>query len=120
VKFTGQTNAWIGIGDGWPALSFSLPQSVGCPISRSFFARCGIPRTSTLFSELRKTHVERCGIPHLAKNERDTPNFLHAAPDMTACAAFIKESHMDFANAHKLHSKSRIWGTPRFVEGKDR
>jgi hypothetical protein len=24
-----------------------------------------------LFSDLSKTHVERCGIPHLAKNERD-------------------------------------------------
>jgi hypothetical protein len=24
-----------------------------------------------LFSDLGKRHVERCGIPHLAKNERD-------------------------------------------------
>jgi hypothetical protein len=24
-----------------------------------------------LFSNLRKRHVDRCGIPHLAKNERD-------------------------------------------------
>jgi hypothetical protein len=24
-----------------------------------------------LFSDLRQRHVERCGIPHLAKNERD-------------------------------------------------
>jgi hypothetical protein len=62
--------------------------------------------------------VEVRGIPHLAKNERDTPNFLHAAPDMTACAAFIKESRMDFAGAYKLHRKSGIWGTPRFLEGR--
>jgi hypothetical protein len=26
------------------------------------------------------------GIPHLAKNERDTPNFLHEALDKAACA----------------------------------
>jgi hypothetical protein len=34
------------------------------------------------------------------------PDFLYAAPDMTACAAFIKESRMRFANATKLHRKS--------------
>jgi hypothetical protein len=28
------------------------------------------------------------------------PDFLHAAPD--ACAAFIKESRMNFANANQL------------------
>jgi hypothetical protein len=27
------------------------------------------------------------GIPHLAKNERDAPNFLYAALDRTTCAA---------------------------------
>ena len=30
----------------------------------------------------------RC-IPHLAKNERDAPNFLYAALDRTACAPFF-------------------------------
>jgi hypothetical protein len=45
------------------------------------------------------------------KNQRDTPNFLHAALDMTACAAFIKESRMKFASAYKLHRKSEISGT---------
>jgi hypothetical protein len=35
-----------------------------------------------------------------------TPDFLYAAPDITACAAFIKESRMKFANANKLHRKS--------------
>jgi hypothetical protein len=70
------------------------------------------------FDLLKEKHVEGRGIPYLAKNERDTPNFLHAAPDMTACAAFIKESRMDLAGAHKLYRKSEIWGTPRFVEGR--
>jgi hypothetical protein len=30
-----------------------------------------------------------CGIRHLAKNERDAPNFLYAALDRTACAPFF-------------------------------
>jgi NAD-dependent dihydropyrimidine dehydrogenase PreA subunit len=33
------------------------------------------------------------------------PDFLYAAPDTTACAAFIKESRMNFANANQLHRK---------------
>jgi hypothetical protein len=33
--------------------------------------------------------VEYGGIPHLAKNERDAPNFLHAALDKAACAPFF-------------------------------
>jgi L-rhamnose isomerase/sugar isomerase len=34
------------------------------------------------------------------------PDFLHAALDTTACAAFSKESHMNFADANQLHRKS--------------
>ncbi len=34
------------------------------------------------------------------------PDFLYAALDTVACAAFIKESRMNFANATKLHRKS--------------
>ncbi len=37
-----------------------------------------------------------CGIPHLAKNERDAPNFLHEAPDKTAYAPFFKERRVKF------------------------
>jgi hypothetical protein len=40
--------------------------------------------------------VEVRGIPHLAKNERDTPNFLYAALDTTACAPFFKERRIEF------------------------
>jgi hypothetical protein len=32
-------------------------------------------------------------------NKMGDPDFLDAAPDMTACAAFSKESRMKFANA---------------------
>ena len=34
------------------------------------------------------------------------PDFLYAALEMTACAAFIKESRMNFANANQLRRKS--------------
>ena len=36
----------------------------------------------------------------------DAPDFLYAALDTTACAAFIKESRMQFAIANQLHRKS--------------
>jgi hypothetical protein len=53
------------------------------------------------------------GIPHLAKNERDAPNFLHAALDRTMCAPFFEERRMKFAEPTKLHRKSGMWGTRR-------
>jgi hypothetical protein len=56
-------------------------------------------------------HVERGGIPHLAKNERDAPNFLHAAPNKTACAPFFKERLIKFIEATEPHRKSGMWGT---------
>ena len=58
------------------------------------------------------------GIPHLAKNERDAPNFLYAALDRTACAPFFKERRMKFREPTKLHRKSGVWGT-RAVAGTD-
>jgi hypothetical protein len=36
------------------------------------------------------------------------PDFLHGVPPTSACAAFIKESRMKFANASKLHRKSGV------------
>ena len=45
-------------------------------------------------------------------NKTGDPDFLYAAPDMTACAAFSKESRVKFANATKLHRKSG--GSPPF------
>jgi hypothetical protein len=60
---------------------------------------------------------EACGIPHLAKNERDAPNFLFAALDRTACAPFFKERRIKFREPTKLHRKSGVWGTRRFWGG---
>jgi hypothetical protein len=42
------------------------------------------------------------------------PGFLYAALNTIACAAFTKESRMNFANATKLRRKSG--GTHRFSE----
>ena len=36
------------------------------------------------------------------------PDFLHGAPPTPACAAFIKEIRMKFANARKLNRKSGV------------
>jgi hypothetical protein len=36
------------------------------------------------------------------------PDFLHGAPPTPACAAFIKESRMKFANAIRLNRKSGV------------
>jgi hypothetical protein len=58
-----------------------------------------------------------CGIPHLAKNERDAPNFLHAALDTTTCAPFFKERRIRCAEPSKVYRKSGVWGTLRFVFG---
>jgi hypothetical protein len=53
-------------------------------------------------------------------NKKGDPDFLYAAPDMTACAAFSKESRMKFANATKLHRKSGGPGFPVRCTGHDR
>jgi hypothetical protein len=89
----------------------SLPvTNDGCPTSRSFFARCGIPRLSAAHSPLATgldvhDHLrpypqgaEVRGIPHLAKNERDVgyPAFVHR----------FREAGLNLAQ-----SKVRIIGT---------
>ena len=41
------------------------------------------------------------------------PDFLHGAPTTSACAAFIEESRMKFANASRLDRKSGVrFGAP--------
>jgi hypothetical protein len=50
-------------------------------------------------------------VPHVRLSVRGPktmgdPDFLHAAPPRSACAAFIKESRMKFANAIKVYRKS--------------
>jgi hypothetical protein len=55
------------------------------------------------------------GIPHLAKNERDT-RISCTRPQVTAkCAAFIKESRMKLANAINIDRKSGDMAHPGSV-----
>ena len=63
------------------------------------------------FDRVESLQVYNSGIPHLAKNERDTPNFLHAALARAARAPFYKERRMKSAEPNKLDRKSGIWGT---------
>ena len=67
------------------------------------------------------TGKERRGprIPHLAKNERDAPNFLYAALERTACAPFFKERRIKCAEPTELHRKSGMWGTHWPAAGTD-
>jgi hypothetical protein len=55
------------------------------------------------------------GIPHLAKNERDTPNFLRVDGARSACAPFFKERRMKIRKPTKPHRKSM--GTRRDLLG---
>src|SRR5271156_5968057 len=51
------------------------------------------------------------GIPHLAKNERDTPNFLQVDEARSTCAPFFEERRMKSREPTKPDRKSGIWGT---------
>jgi hypothetical protein len=63
----------------------------------------------------REFGVECCGIPYLAKNERDTRISCPRLQTTATCAAFIEESRMEFANAIKLDRKSGGMGHPGLV-----
>jgi hypothetical protein len=58
---------------------------------------------------IRGLRVKGCGIPHLAKDERDAPNFLHAALDKSACAPFFKERRMRRVEPSKLCGRVLEW-----------
>jgi hypothetical protein len=66
----------------------------------------------------RESEGETSGIPHLAKNERDTRISCTRHQVTAACAAFIEESRMKSINANKLHRKSGGVGHPSFVRGR--
>jgi hypothetical protein len=62
--------------------------------------RTRVPHISLVFREMWGATVGRpfTTWTNLAKNERDTPDFLHAAPDKTTCAPFFKERRMKILN----------------------
>jgi hypothetical protein len=56
-------------------------------------------------------------MPHLAKDQRDAPNFLHAALNKAAFAPFFKKRRMKLAEPTNLHRKSGVWGTHDVADG---
>jgi hypothetical protein len=95
--------------DSVKAIVWALPVVFG---PRTLWRTWGTrPGPLAFHYDVERSTVWRGGIPHLAKNERDTPNFLHAALDKAACAPFIKEGRMKFAEPTKQHRKSGMWGT---------
>jgi hypothetical protein len=56
--------------------------------------------------------LEGQGCGHLAKNERDAPNFLYAALEMTAYAPFLKERRMVVRGTHQAPQEIRDVGHP--------
>jgi hypothetical protein len=69
---------------------------------------------SVLLGEVRG---ESCGIPHLAKNERDAPNFLYAALDRTACAPFFKGKAHEVQGTHETPQEIGDVGHPAIGGG---
>ncbi len=59
-----------------------------------------------------------CGIPHLAKNERDAPNFLNAALDTTTCAPFFKERRIRVRRTQEASQEIGDVGHPSSVNGR--
>ena len=63
-----------------------------------------------IFDYLEADSTSPHGKPGQAKPSRH-PYFLYAVPKSATCAAFIKESRMEFLEANQLHSKYGVWGT---------
>jgi hypothetical protein len=63
------------------------------------------------------TAFKVCGIPHLAKNERDAPNFMYAALERTACALLFKERRVKFREPTKTTQEIGDVGHPEIGDG---
>jgi hypothetical protein len=68
----------------------------------------------------RESEGKSSGIPHLAKNERDTRISCTRHQATAACAAFIEESRMEFTDSDKLHRKSGGMGHPSLMRERER
>jgi hypothetical protein len=95
------------------AQDLSPDQSPGCPTSRSFFARCGIPQRSIL-KTFCPPGAESLGSRNPTSREKRAryPDFPYAAPASAACAAFNEESRMKLVGPAPLHRKSGGMGHP--------
>src|ERR1700677_4160478 len=86
-------------------------------VSRSFFARCGIPQTLMVLFMGPRTGGSAAVESHISRKTSEIPDFLYVAQARTACAAFLQESRMKLISATKLHRKSGGVGHPSSVEG---
>jgi hypothetical protein len=82
--------------------------------------QAGAKQAADKVSDCEKVRGEESWYPTSRKNERDTPNFLYAALDRTACAPLFKERRMKFREPTKLHRKSGVWGTLVLFEGDEK
>src|SRR6202453_3527349 len=64
--------------------------------------------------------VNTGGIPHLAKNERDTRISCTRHHATSTCAAFIEESRMKSINATNFTGNPGVWGTLHLLGNKGR
>jgi hypothetical protein len=72
------------------------------------------PVSDSLMRGPTAKNMEVCGIPHLAKNERDTPNFLFVALDKAACAPFFKGKAHEVRGTHQASQEIGGMGHPVF------
>jgi hypothetical protein len=94
----------------------SLPNSVLTTGQR-------VPHISHVFREMWETTAanlqflalqrlpSEIRVPRLAKNVRDTPNFLYVALDKVACAPLYEGRRINYAEPNELNRKSGIWPT---------
>jgi hypothetical protein len=93
--------AWL------PLLLQSPGAYLWCDLSASDFVQLFLLEKLPEYSFSGWQQLEKCSGRSACLNAPESlPDFLYAALDTTACAAFIKESRMNLANANKLHRKS--------------
>jgi hypothetical protein len=99
-----------------PKVDSRSPTRDGCPTSRSFFARCGIPRFFPSDSRFtRWTERSASLLFHISRKTSEIAGFSVRSTSSGTCTAFIEQSRVKFIDANKLHRKSGGTGHPSFV-----
>jgi RimJ/RimL family protein N-acetyltransferase len=91
--------------------TIALPRTRRAPYLARFSRDVGGDRWSPLLN-LEEYQSECSGIPHLAKNERDTRISCTQRQSVAACAAFIKESRMKSVAHPRFTGNPGIRGFP--------
>ena len=89
----------------------------GCPTSRSFLARCGIPpMLRAKCTGPIESQREGAVVSHISRKTSEMPEFPVRGLDMAACAPFFKERRMKLANPLSLTGNWGV-GPPGLREG---